>query len=151
MTARAARWVRAHRKLALIAIATIAVTILLVSYESWRVSVESQIISKVDSLNSSDTCEWVFSHEIVEEFQHKPIFYEGGDIHTTSLGGDWSSVVNAAFQVRSQILLSGRQPCILSFGLTRTFFILLTNQTEGLHFNSFFVDVFLVYARYAPL
>lgn len=86
MTTGAARRIRAHRRLALIAIATIAVSILLVSYESWRASVASQIVRRVDFLNSSDTCGWTFVPAIVDEFRGKADFIEGGAIHATVLG-----------------------------------------------------------------
>ncbi len=150
MISKVTGWVSTHRRRAFLVLGILAVTVPLGSYEGWRLSVESQIRNEVESRSLGDVCMWFVSSGVVDTFDDRYGFLEGGEVHRTDLG-DWSRVVNAALEVRSRLLQSGKQPCVLDFGLTRTLFILLTNRTEGLHFNPFFVDVYLVYARYAPL
>ena len=136
------------RKRSLIIVVTLLVLAIGVSfggYESWRLSVQSQIQNQMDFMNRGDTiCSYIISNSFVMPyFEGKVVYIEGGIVNKTQLS-DWQSVTNYAY---TRLNNNRTQPgCKIWFGLTRTFLILLGHSRE----SNLFVTQDLFFCRYAP-
>jgi hypothetical protein len=124
-------------------ILTIAVS--LSGYESWRLSVQSQIQNQIDFMNSGDPiCSYVVSNSFVMPYYEGKVFYfEGGVVNKTQLN-DWQAVTSYAYTMlnanRTQL------GCKIWLGLTRTSLVLLGRVRE----KGLFVTQDLFFAKYAP-
>jgi hypothetical protein len=108
-------------------ILTIAIS--LTAYESWRSSVQSQIQSRIDLMNSGDLiCSYVVSNSFVMPYyEGKVIFIEGGLVNKTQLS-DWQSIANYAYTMLNN---NRTQPgCKIWLGLTRTLFVVLGSHSR---------------------
>ena len=137
---------RRKRNLAIVAsllILTIAISFS--GYESWRSSVQSQIQSRIDFMNSGDlVCSYIISNSFVMPYYEGKVFFiEGGLVNKTQLG-DWQSVANYAYTVLNNNRTQAG--CKIWFGLTRTLVVLLGRSQE----NGLFVTQDLFFAKYAP-
>ena len=146
-----ARWLSTHKKVAVIVILLLSLGSSLGTYEAWRSSVESQILSKVDFMNRADGyCSYIISNSFVLQiFDGRSVtadFTDGGTVNKTQVA-DWTSVLAASATVRQQLIASSL-PCKMFFGLTRTSFILLGQSRERP--SSFFTTQDVVFTTYAP-
>lgn len=144
---RALRWIES-RKATLIVILILAVTTLTVSlggYEFWRSSVQSQIQSQIDFMNTGDpVCSYIISNSFAMPYYEGTVLYfEGGTINKTLLS-NWQSVTNYAY---SQLNNNRTQlGCKIWFGLTRTLLVVLGHSRE----NALHVTQDVLFASYAP-
>ena len=137
------------RKRPLATITTIlilSIAVSLGSYEAWRSSVESQIQSRIDSMNSSDQiCSYIISNSNAMPY-YETRFYPGHmGINKTRLS-DWQSVTDYAY---TRLNTSRTQlGCKIWFGLTRTLLVLLGPSHSQM--NGWFNTQDVIFATYAP-
>ena len=133
---------------------TLTIGISFSGYESWRLSVQSQIQNQIDLMNTSDpTCSYIISNSfVIPYYEGKVPYFEGGFVNRTQLT-DWHAVWFAVTNYASGVLNSNRTRagCKIWLGLTRTLFVLLGHSRWDFRENDFYITQDLFFARYAPL
>ena len=127
----------------ILVVATLAVSVS--GYEFSRSSVQSQIQSRIDFMNTGDpVCSYIISNSFVMPYYEGKVFFvEGGIINKTQLG-NWQSVTNYAYtQLNNNRTQLG---CKIWFGLTPTLLVLLGHTRE----NHLLVTQDVLFASYAP-
>ncbi len=130
----------------IIALSVLTIAFSFSGYESWRLSVQSQIQDRIDFMNRGDLiCSYIISNSFVMPYYDQKIFYfEGGTINKTKLS-DWHSVLNYAYTWMNN---NRTQPgCKIWLGLTRTLLVLLGHGRE----SRLVITQDLFFATYAPL